>query len=139
MKYLIDTDWVVEYLKGRAPAVETLADLRHEGLAISLITYGEIYEGIYAGRQAARHEEVFLGFLRRVRVLPLNREMLRQFAQIRGQLRAQGQLIGDFDLLIAATALHHDLTLLTHNIRHFKRIPNLKLYQDPTRSPDFED
>jgi predicted nucleic acid-binding protein len=137
MKYLIDTDWVVEYLKGRPPAVETLAALRQEGLAISLITYGEIYEGIYTGREAARHEEMFLRFLRRVRVLPLNREMLKQFARIRGQLRAQGQLIGDLDLLIAATALYHDLTVVTHNTRHFSRVPDLQLYQgssSPTNS-----
>ena len=43
--------------------------------------------------------------------------------------RRQGQLIPDLDLLIAATALHHDLTLLTRNIRHFNRIPELRLYQ----------
>ena len=37
--------------------------------------------------------------------------------------------LADFDLHIAATALHHDLTLLTFNLRHFDRVPNLKLYQ----------
>lgn len=47
MKYLVDTDWVAEYLKGRQPAVSTLALLAQEGLAISLITYGEIYEGYF--------------------------------------------------------------------------------------------
>jgi predicted nucleic acid-binding protein len=130
MSYLVDTDWVVEYLKGRQFTVETLTSLRHEGLAISLITYGEIYEGVYAGRDPARHEEIFLRFLRLVRVLPLNRSMLKTFARIRGKLRSHGQLIGDFDLLIAATALHHDLTLLTHNTRHFSRIPDLKLYTE---------
>jgi predicted nucleic acid-binding protein len=42
MKYLVDTDWVAEYLKGRDPAVRELNALAPEGLAISLITYGEI-------------------------------------------------------------------------------------------------
>lgn len=128
MSYLVDTDWVVEYLKGRAPAVQMLPALRHAGLAISLITYGEIYEGIYAGQDPGRHEAVFLRFLRRAQVLPLNRTILRRFAHLRATLRAQGQLIGDLDLLIAATALHHDLILMTHNTRHFNRIPDLKLY-----------
>ena len=128
MSYLVDTDWVVEYLKGREPAATTLPLLRHDELAISLITFGEIYEGIYSGRNPEHHEEVFLRLLRRVQVLSLNRTILRHFARIRGQLRSQGQLIGDLDLLIAGTALYHDLTLVTHNTRHFSRIPNLKVY-----------
>jgi tRNA(fMet)-specific endonuclease VapC len=129
MSYLIDTDWVVEYLKGREPVVTVLPQLRHDGLAISLITFGEIYEGIYAGHDRDQHEAIFWRFLRRVNVLSLNKTILRHFARIRSQLRAQGQLIGDLDLLIAATAIYYDLTLLTHNTRHFSRIPNLKLYQ----------
>ena len=128
MSYLVDTDWVVEYLKGREPAVTTLSQLRHEGLAISLITFCEVYEGIYSGRAPEQQEEFFLRFLRRAQVLPLNRTILRHFAHVRSQLRAQGQLIGDLDLLIAATALHHNLTLLTHNARHFSRISELTLY-----------
>jgi tRNA(fMet)-specific endonuclease VapC len=51
------------------------------------------------------------------------------FARTRADLRRSGQLIADLDLLIAATALHHDLTLLTRNVRHFARIPGLRLYQ----------
>ncbi len=46
MNYLIDTDWVVDYLKGRTPVVDRLKLLALDGLAVSLITYGEIYEGI---------------------------------------------------------------------------------------------
>lgn len=128
MSYLVDTDWVVEYLKGREPAALTLPQLRHNGLAISLITFGEVYEGIYHGRAPKHHEDIFLRFLRRVQVLSLNRTILRDFARIRGQLRSQGQIIGDLDLLIAATAIYHNLILLTHNFRHFSRIPDLELY-----------
>ena len=46
MSYLVDTDWVVDYLKGRPDAVELLQSLAPEGLSMSIITYGEIYEGI---------------------------------------------------------------------------------------------
>lgn len=125
MKYLVDTDWVVDYLKGKSPIVEHLKALASDGLAVSLITYGEIYEGIYFGRDPQRHEVGFASFLRGVSVLPLNRAIMRQFARVRGDLRSKGQLFGDPDLLIAATALHHNLTLLTHNSRHFARIPGL--------------
>lgn len=128
MSYLIDTDWIVDYLKGKAPAVQTLESLAQARSAICLITYGEIYEGIYYGKERERHERGFAGLLQVVGVLPLGQPILEGFARIRGALRAQGQLIGGLDLLIAATALRHDLTLLTHNHRHFSRIPDLKLY-----------
>jgi len=54
---------------------------------------------------------------------------MERFAEIRSLLRRQGQLIADFDLLIAATALYYDLTLLTYNVRHFEQIPDLKYYK----------
>jgi hypothetical protein len=53
MRFLVDTDWVAEYLVERAPAVELLDRLAPEGLGISLMTYGEMYEGILYGRALA--------------------------------------------------------------------------------------
>jgi tRNA(fMet)-specific endonuclease VapC len=128
MKYLVDSDWVADYLKGRQQAVDLIARLGEEGLAISMITFGEIYEGIFYGGNPRENERGFLQFLRFVDVLPLNRLVMKRFARIRGELRHRGQLIGDPDLLIAATALQHDLTLLTRNLSHFQRVPELKLY-----------
>ena len=52
---------------------------------------------------------------------------MQEFAYLRGNLRAQGMLIGDLDMLIAATALHHNLILLTNNRSHFQRVPGLTL------------
>ncbi len=128
MSYLIDTDIVAAYLKGRPEETTLLASL--EGtLAISLITYGEIYEGIYFGRDPKRYEQGFLAFLRAVDVLPLNKAIMKRFARIRGELRRTGNSISDNDILIGATALHHDLTVVTHNRKHFQRIPGLTLYK----------
>lgn len=128
MRYLVDTDWLIDYLKGRETARELLDPLVHLGLAISLITYGEIFEGILYGRDPARYEQVFRAFLQTASILPLTERSMERFARIRGELRARGQLIGDADILIAATALDHDLILVTQNRNHFHRIPNLKLY-----------
>lgn len=128
IKYLIDTDWVVPFLKGRSEAQTLLSSLTTDGIAISLITYSEIYDGIYFGQDPKRHEQIFLAFLRGVKVIPLNKSIMKQFALFRGQLRGAGQIIGDFDLLIAATATYHQLTLVTRNLKHFERIPGLSLY-----------
>lgn len=67
-------------------------------------------------------------FLDAFELLGLDPSTMRIFAQIRNQLRLKGQIIPDFDILIASTALQYDLTLLTRNTRHFARIPNLRLY-----------
>ena len=53
---------------------------------------------------------------------------MKIFAELRSDLRRQGQLISDFDLLIAATAVHKGLTLITRNRRHFERVANLLMH-----------
>jgi tRNA(fMet)-specific endonuclease VapC len=126
--YLIDTDWVAEYLKAIPEAVQTLQHLALSGIAVSLVTYGEIFEGITFGRNSKEETAGFRQFLRLANVVPLNRSVMHRFANIRGDLRQRGLLIGDMDILIAATALYHNLTLVTHNVRHFQRIPSLLLY-----------
>jgi tRNA(fMet)-specific endonuclease VapC len=128
VKYLVDSDWVADYLKGRVPAVSLLKRLAFEGLAISILTFGEIYEGILFGENRPAHEFSFRNFLRGADILPLNRSVMRRFAEIRGNLRKTGQRIGDIDLLIAATALTYALTLSTRNVRHFQRISDLDLF-----------
>ena len=126
MSYLIDSDYVANYLGAKPYATELLSSLLAEGISISLITFGEIYEGIYYGRDPQRSEVVFRQFLRSVDILPLNRSIMQRFGRIRGDPRQRGQLIGDPDILIAATALYYDLILLTRNQKHFQRIPLLK-------------
>jgi tRNA(fMet)-specific endonuclease VapC len=126
MKYLVDTDWVVDYLAGKQQAILLLSSVWQDGIAISLITLGEIYEGIYYGRDPERSEAVFRQFLHSVDVLSLNRSIMQRFGRIRGDLRRRGELIGDPDILIAATALYYNLVLLTRNRKHFQRIPLLK-------------
>ena len=131
MNDLIDTDWVVDHLLGKPTATRLLRALEPDGLAISQVTIGEIYEGIYHGSQPSAVGAAFLGFQARVDVLELTVEIWKRFARIRGDLRSVGQLIAEFDVLIASTSIHHDPTLVTRNLRHYQRIPALKLYQEP--------
>jgi tRNA(fMet)-specific endonuclease VapC len=128
MNYLVDTDVVIGFLKGKSQEVSLLRNLSSQGIAISLITYGEIYEGIYYGRNPRQNEQVFHQFLQGVDVLPLNRLVMRRFARIRGYLRQSGAMLADMDLLIGATALQNKLTLVTYNKKHFQRISGLTLY-----------
>src|SRR5207248_9984205 len=112
------------------PTLERLQRLHAEDVAISLVTIGEIYEGAYLFTNPDQYLTIFRQFLRSFPVLTLNDPILEQFAAIRSRLRRRGEIISDFDILLGATALHHDLMVLTYNVRHLKRIPHLKLYQE---------
>ena len=128
MTYLVDTDVVIGFLKGKTPEVSLLKTLSPQGISISLITFGEIYEGIFYGRNPEQNEQVFRQFLQDVDVLPLTKLVMRRFAKIRGHLRKSGAILADMDLLIGATALQYRLTLITYNKKHFQRIPGLIIY-----------
>lgn len=108
MSYLLDSDYVADFLNGRPDAIQLLSRLPREQIAISVITFGEVTEGITFGQDRQRHERGFRQFLRVVDVLLLSRTTMRRFAHLRGVLRAQGNLIPDMDLLIGATAIAGD-------------------------------
>ena len=129
MKYLVDSDYVADYLGARPHAIQLLSSFVKDDLSISIITYGEIYEGIHFGRDPQKTTDVFQRFLRSVVILPPTQPIMQHFARIRGELRRTGKIIGDFDILIAATAIQYHLTLVTRNIKDYQRIPNLKLHQ----------
>ncbi|TAK26368.1 MAG: type II toxin-antitoxin system VapC family toxin [Chloroflexota bacterium] len=128
MSYLLDADWVIQALRGREPVVSLLPALADQGLAICPVTIAEVYEGAFGVSDHQAHLATYRRFLAPVPVLPLHGGALEHFARIRSDLRARGQLIPDFDLLVAATALHYGLTLLTFNVRPFGRIPELDIY-----------
>jgi predicted nucleic acid-binding protein len=96
------------------------------------MTYGALYQGAYYARDPQTALRGLRTFLQGKRLLPLNRAILERFGVVRGDLTRRGLTIGDFDILSAATALHHNLTLMTRNRRHFARIANLRLYERPS-------
>ena len=94
---------------------------------MSMVSLAELYEGIYHSRNPANDEAVLRDFVRTVSVLGIDEQVTRIFGRERGRLRSLRKLIGDLDLLIGATALRHDLTLLTNNRRHFELGERLRI------------
>ena len=127
MRYLIDTDWAIEYLRGSVRIRARLNELREDGIAISIISVAELYEGRYVTRDPEGSEQQIQAFLAGLTLLPLDDETCRVFGRERGRLRAIGMLITDVDLFIAATAVRHGLTALTNNRRHFERVQGLEI------------
>lgn len=125
MPYLLDTDWTIHCLNGADRFVNRVAELEPDGLSLSIISLAELLEGVFGANDPPTREAELDAFLRRLDVLPIDPEVARIFAIQRHRLRREGRLFGDLDLLIAATAIRHDLILLTNNRRHFDRIPDL--------------
>ena len=125
MTSLIDTHWVASYLNGRREAVLCVDGLVAQGAVMRIISYGEILEGLFGLPDPAIQVSHVQAFVAGVTVIPPDRDIARQYAQQRSQLRAIGQLIPDNDLWIAATALARDLVLVSRD-HHFDRIPGLR-------------
>jgi len=127
ISYLIDTDWVIDFLKGKEEVKKKISSLYEKGLAISVISLSELYEGIYGSENKESHLESLENFLKGVFILEINEEIAKIFGKERANLRKTGKLIDNFDLMIASTCLYYNLNLLTNNIKHFERIENLKI------------
>ncbi len=127
VSYLIDTDWVIHYLNGHKDIVKKLGSLKKEGLAISVISLAELYEGIYYSTNPAGNEKALNDFLSGISTLGIEDEVCKVFGKERGRLRQEKKMIGDFDLLIASTCLHHRLTLMTNNRRHYEMVDGLNI------------
>ena len=126
MKYLVDTTWVVEYLRGNEDIIQRLQAYGAEGLAIAIVSLAELYEGVFRSNNPTGNEAILKDFLTGVTVLAIDEEVCIIFGKEMARLRQVGMAVGDMDLLIAATALRHDLTLLTAD-RDFERVNDLKL------------
>ena len=107
-----------------------LEELYPQGIGISVISVAELYEGVLYSRDPAGNAEDLREFLRGVAVIGIDEATCRIFGRERGRLRAGKKLIGDFDLLIGATALRHEAVLLSGNRRHFEAIEGLKLISE---------
>src|SRR6266480_3084697 len=125
LSYLVDTDWAIHYLNGHAEIARKLGELCEQGLALSVISLSELYEGVLYSRDPAWNEQQLQHFLMGVTVIGIDEETCRLFGKERGRLRASKKSVGDFDLLIGMTARQHGLTLLTNNRRHFELIDGL--------------
>lgn len=126
-RYFIETSTIVNFLRDRQNAVYYVENLEGE-LASSYICLAELYEGIFRTREKDRDEKALLNFFTGLdRIYGLDQEAAENFGRIRAELKRQGKVIEDLDILIAATCLAHNLTLVTHNIKHFKRVRNLKI------------
>lgn len=127
LTHLLDTDICIFTMKGRNRALAQRLDELSGKSAISDLTIFELYSGADRYQSPISRTNIINEFASRVTVLPFNSKAARIAGPLRFKLRAFGQVIGAYDLLIAATALSHNLILMTNNLREYQRVEGLKL------------
>src|SRR5437016_6214812 len=117
MPYLIDSDIVIDHLANVPDITHLLESLALEGIAISIITYMETYQGVLRSPQREIADTQFQAFLETVPILPFSMNGARRCAQLRESLKNEGKRVSGraLDLITAAIALEHELTLVTRN------------------------
>ncbi len=126
--YMLDTNICVYLLKTHSKKLQQKFRV-HRDLCISAVTWAELCYGVEnspPSRRGARRRQ--LGeFVRRLLVLPLEKDAGSVYGQVRARLRKDGAMVGANDLLIAAHAIAASCTLVTNNEREFGRIDGLKI------------
>lgn len=133
MRYLLDTNAISEALKTRPnpgfiswlESVSQASDL-DDGLYVSVLTIAEMRRGALKLESGVRCEQIELRLRDLIveygdRILAVNLAVAEQWARVAEFYRQTGHSVGLVDELLAATALTHDLTLVTRNIRHFEK------------------
>lgn len=131
MPYLLDSDWFLDVLFAEPRGLALVDRLSPSGISISIVTYMEAYQSVLRAPDEGRAQGELERFLADIPVLPFSTAVARRCASLREQLRKTGKRVRPraLDLLIAATALEYDLTLVTRNLDDYDDIPDLRLYQ----------
>jgi hypothetical protein len=118
-RLLIDTDVLIDYLRGKAESVSYLEDLT-QSLLVSVITVAELYAGVREGTERTKLDE----FIRAFEIVPVNREIaMRGGLYRRDYMKSHN--VGLADALIAATVEFRQATLVTLNSKHFPMFANV--------------
>jgi len=125
--YLLDTDILIYSLKGNEAVLRHVERRQHDPMQISVISLMELYYGAHKSERSAAN----LARVRRMEnsfdILQVDHSIAETFGMIKSDLESQGAPLDDFDLVIAATALAFNLTMVTNNEKHFQRVHGLRL------------
>ena len=128
MEFMLDTNICI-YLINKQPIkiIKKLKSIKTSDICISSITSSELWFGVYKSSYPKQNSLALTEFLSSINTVNFNDEAAINYGQIRAHLEKKGKIIGAMDMLIGAHALAMNLTLVTNNIREFKRIPDLKV------------
>lgn len=124
--YLIDTNTCIYYIKGKFELRKKFENADPDNCFISEITLAELIFGVENSEKKEKNQKALDNFLMGVKIVPIFHS-LDLYAKEKARLRKAGTPIDDFDLLIGVTSVTHNLTMVTNNTGHFKRIKGIAL------------
>jgi len=125
--FALDTNSIIYIFKGKGGVADRLLETPPQEIAIPAIVVYELEVGIAKSVSPERRSRQLRDLLGRVSVLPFDREVAAIASKVRAGLELAGSPIGPLDNLIAGTALCNGATLVTHNVREFRRVPGLEV------------
>ncbi|MEO0509700.1 MAG: type II toxin-antitoxin system VapC family toxin [Verrucomicrobiota bacterium] len=134
MKYCLDTNSIIYYLKGSHPAIrERLQSVRPKDIYIPEIVYAELLYDVSRSQQKAQNAAKIEAFVKPFARLPFDAKVSPHYANIRTDLAQRGDPIGPKDVFIAAITRAHSMALVTNNTKEFGRVAGLTV-EDWTRA-----
>ncbi|MBI3830592.1 MAG: type II toxin-antitoxin system VapC family toxin [Planctomycetes bacterium] len=127
MVYLLDTDIASFALRGVYGLNVSIVKRHDRRVFISWPTETELLVWAYLHPYPFRRLRSLREFIRDIPVIPVDPRIQDTYARMKVRLKIAGKPMSQFDLLIAATALTHKLTLVTHNSKHFRHVPGLRV------------
>jgi tRNA(fMet)-specific endonuclease VapC len=127
MKYLLDTNICIYFLNQDKTITEKMSKIPVDDLMISIVTIAELQFGAFNSNKIKENLERIRYIRSIIKVINLNMAITEEYAKIKSNLRKSGNTIDDFDILIGATAIVNNLTLVTNNQQHFNRIDNINI------------
>ena len=125
MRYLLDTNTCVDVMRNQRNVVNRMSGVAPGDSVISTITSYELYTGIAKCASPDKEQAKVDLLLRTVIELPFDQTAAREAGRIRGLLESRGEMVGPYDVLLAAHALAAGLILVTANTNEFQRVPGL--------------
>jgi tRNA(fMet)-specific endonuclease VapC len=125
--YLLDTDTVIYILKADPIAVANLKKHIHDPIKIGTVTLMELYYGAYKSQKVTSNLAKIRTLENVLEIIPVREEVAEIFGREKVRLEKEGIPLDDFDLVVGCCALAHNLTLVTNNVRHFRRIEGLQV------------
>jgi len=126
VKYLLDTNICIYFLKGQFGLVETFGKIGFENLYISEITIAELKFGAAKSDRPEKNKLIIDQLAGKFKKIPIF-SSLDVFAEEKTRLKKEGSIVDDFDLLIGSSAIANEMILVTNNEKHFNRLRSIQI------------
>ena len=122
MKYCLDTDIVIDFLRNDEKIVDAINNLENEELYITYITLCELYKGVYLSNKQDYELKIIYDFINNIDLIDFNVEACDFFGSEYARLSKEGKMTQESDLMIASIAKVNDMVIITRNKKHFENI-----------------